>query len=79
MDKKIRVGIILGSSREGRVSPSIGDWTLSLAQKNIEADFELVDIIDYNLPFLGESKDQGPALKWNEKIKTLDGFIFITP
>jgi NAD(P)H-dependent FMN reductase len=79
MDKKIKVGIILGSSREGRVSPSIGDWTLSLAQKNMEADFEIIDVIDYNLPFLGESKDQGPATKWNDKIESLDGFIFITP
>jgi NAD(P)H-dependent FMN reductase len=79
MDTKIKIGIILGSSREGRVSPAIGDWTLNLAKVNMEADFELIDVIDYNLPFLGESKDLAPALKWNEKIKSLDGFIFITP
>lgn len=79
MENKLKIGIILGSSREGRVSPSIGEWTINIAKKNLEADFEIVDVIDFKLPFYGETKDQVATNKWNEKIKSLDGFIFITP
>jgi len=79
MDRNLKIGIILGSSREGRVSPSIGDWVIAIARKNLEADFEIVDVVDYNLPFYGENNIQDPVNKWNEKIKSLDGFIFITP
>jgi NAD(P)H-dependent FMN reductase len=79
MDRNLKIGIILGSSREGRVSPSIGDWVIEIARKNLEADFEIVDVVDYNLPFYGENNIQDPVNKWNEKIKSLDGFIFITP
>jgi NAD(P)H-dependent FMN reductase len=79
MDRNLKIGIILGSSREGRVSPSIGDWVIEIARKNLEAVFEIVDVVDYNLPFYGENNIQDPVNKWNEKIKSLDGFIFITP
>ena len=51
-----------------------------------DAEFELVDIKDYNLPLLDEpqiaakhqySKDHTKV--WSAKINEFDGFIFVTP
>ena len=67
-------GIILGSTRDGRVSPQVGEYIKSIADKRDEHNFEIVDITDYNLPFLGTGT---PNLAWNEKINSLDGYIFI--
>jgi NAD(P)H-dependent FMN reductase len=73
---KLNIGIILGSTREGRVSPQVGEWVKSIADKRGDANYEIVDIKEYDLPFVGTGSDE-PVVKWNEKLATLDGFVFI--
>ncbi|MDK8642272.1 NAD(P)H-dependent oxidoreductase [Niallia taxi] len=76
--EKLNIGIILGSTRQGRVSPQVGAWVKEIAEQRGDANYEIVDIADYSLPFLGttDGQEQGVA-KWNEKLDSLDGFVFI--
>ncbi len=74
---KLRIGIVLGSTREGRVSPQVGKWVLDFANQKGDAIYELVDIKDFNLPLLGESNDLSGVSKWQEKLAQLDAFVFI--
>ncbi len=75
----LNIGIILGSTRQGRLSPQVGEWVKSIADKRGDANYEIVDIADFNLPFLGTTDGTEPGIaQWNEKIGNLDGFIFIT-
>lgn len=76
MHEKLNIGIILGSTREGRVSPLVGEWVKTIADQRGDAHYEIVDIKDYQLPLLGEGDAPGIA-KWNEKLAELDGFVFI--
>ncbi|MBN8203031.1 NADPH-dependent FMN reductase [Bacillus sp. NTK034] len=76
MSEKLNIGIILGSTRQGRVSPQVGSWVKEIADKRGDANYEIIDIADFKLPFLGEADSQGIAA-WNEKLNSLDGFIFI--
>src|ERR1700748_2480821 len=73
---KLNIGIILGSTRQGRVSPQVGQWVKEIADKRGDANYEIVDIADFKLPFLGEADAPGIA-DWNEKLNSLDGFVFI--
>jgi len=73
---KLNIGIILGSTREGRVSPQVGKWVKELADQRGDANYEIVDIADFKLPFLGEADAPGIGA-WNEKLAQLDGFVFI--
>ena len=73
---KLNIGIILGSTRQGRVSPQVGQWVKEFADKRGDANYEIVDIADFKLPFLGEEDAPGIAA-WNEKLNSLDGFVFI--
>ncbi|WP_342433306.1 NAD(P)H-dependent oxidoreductase [Neobacillus sp. FSL H8-0543] len=75
-NEKLKIGIILGSTRQGRVSPQVGEWVKGIADKRGDADYEIVDIANYNLPFLGTT-DGSEAGPWNEKLASLDGFVFI--
>lgn len=78
MAEKLNIGIILGSTREGRVSPQVGNWVKELANKRGDANYEIVDIADFNLPFLGTTDGTEPGIAaWNQKLANLDGFIFI--
>ncbi|CAM5194298.1 NAD(P)H-dependent FMN reductase OS=Ureibacillus acetophenoni OX=614649 GN=SAMN05877842_10640 PE=4 SV=1 [Ureibacillus acetophenoni] len=51
----VKIGIILGSTREGRVSPQVGAWVKEIADKRGDAEYEIIDIADFKLPFLGEA------------------------
>ncbi|ESU31100.1 reductase [Bacillus sp. 17376] len=76
--EKINIGIILGSTRQGRVSPQVGEWVKGIADQRGNADYEIVDIADFELPFLGTTDGTEPGIAaWNEKLASLDGFVFI--
>ncbi|WP_251550817.1 NADPH-dependent FMN reductase [Neobacillus muris] len=75
---KLKIGIILGSTRQGRLSPQVGGWVKGIADSRNDAEYEIVDIADYNLPLLGTTDGTEPGIaKWNEKLASLDGFVFI--
>ncbi|WP_420805695.1 NADPH-dependent FMN reductase [Exiguobacterium oxidotolerans] len=75
----LNIGIILGSTREGRLSPQVGNWVKELADKRGDANYTIIDIADYKLPLLGEKDgDASGAAAWSEAIAAQDGFVFIT-
>lgn len=75
---KSNIGIILGSTREGRLSPQVGAWVKEIADKRDDANYTVIDIADYKLPLLGEAgKDASGAAAWSEIIGQQDGFVFI--
>ncbi|GGE27138.1 FMN reductase [Pullulanibacillus camelliae] len=77
-NEKLNIGIILGSTRQGRLSPQVGEWLKDIADQREDANYELVDITDYQLPFLGTTDGTEPGIAaWNEKLASLDGFVFI--
>ena len=50
----LRIAIIIGSTRPGRKAEAVAKWVYEIAQKRSDAEFELVDIKDFNLPLLDE-------------------------
>jgi NAD(P)H-dependent FMN reductase len=77
--KQLNIGIIIGSTREGRIGDQVGQWVFEQAQRLSQHHFTLLDIKDFHLPFLG-SVGSEPAIKaWDEAVSKCDGFIFITP
>ncbi|MFS0690649.1 NADPH-dependent FMN reductase [Sporosarcina sp. 179-K 8C2 HS] len=74
----LNIGIILGSTREGRVSPQVGAWVKELADQRGDATYTVIDIADYKLPLLGEpGSDASGAAAWSEIVGKQDGFVFI--
>ena len=74
----LKIGIVLGSTREGRVSPQVGTWVKELADKRGDAEYEIIDIAEFKLPLLGEpGGDASGAAAWSAKINGCDGFVFI--
>ena len=85
-DQRLKIAIILGSTRPGRNGEAVSRWIYDIAKKRSDAEFELVDILDYNLPLLDEpippsmgqySKDH--TKRWAAKINSFDAFVFVTP
>ncbi|WP_142062338.1 NADPH-dependent FMN reductase [Pseudarthrobacter sp. B4EP4b] len=79
-----KIAIVTGASRPGSVNKSVTEWVLSRVSDRTDAEFELVDIADFNLPFLDEAfpasyrnyqNDHTKA--WSARISEFDGFIFV--
>ncbi|MGH6923054.1 MAG: NADPH-dependent FMN reductase [Propylenella sp.] len=82
---KPRIGIIVGSVRQGRFADHPAKWINELAGKRSEIEVELLDLRDWPMPFFDEATSPawGPsknevALRWQKKIASLDGFIIVT-
>jgi NAD(P)H-dependent FMN reductase len=82
----LKVGIILGSTRPNRIGEAVAKWVYEHATTRKDAEFELVDIKDFDLPLLDEPipPSQGKYSKehtkrWAKKIASFDAFVFVTP
>jgi NAD(P)H-dependent FMN reductase len=82
----LKVAVIIGSTRPGRNGEAVARWVHNLAAKRTDAEFELVDLKDFDLPHLDEAM---PAMtghysrphtrKWAAKIASFDAYVFVTP
>ena len=85
---KLKIKVIVGSTRANRFSEKPATWIFDLAQKRTDLDVELLDLSDYPLPFFEEAMPPGLAkdqyenpivVKWRDKIREADGFIICSP
>jgi len=82
----LRVAIIIGSTRPNRNGEAVAKWVYEIAQRRTDAEIELVDIRDFNLPLLDEPvpPSLGQYTKehtkvWAAKIDSFDAYVFVTP
>lgn len=82
----LKVAIILGSTRPGRLGEAVARWVLEHAGKRTDASFELVDVAAYELPLLDEPippsqhrYSQPHTRRWAETIAAFDAFVFVSP
>jgi NAD(P)H-dependent FMN reductase len=81
-----RIGIIIGSTREGRFGEKPAHWIHAIAEQRTDLDFELIDLRDHPLPFFNEPMSPAwapvkneAAQRWADKLAALDGLIVVTP
>jgi len=82
----LRIGIIIGSTRPGRKGEVVARWALGIAKQRNDAEFELVDIKDYELPLLDEPMPPSMGQythehtrRWSATIASFDAYVFVTP
>ena len=82
----LRIAIVTGSTRPGRLNEAVSRWVYGLAKERQDAAFELVDIADYNLPLLDEPVPAAlgqyrhrHSERWAEQIESFDAYVFVTP
>lgn len=81
-----KVAIIIGSTREGRVTDRLATWVAEEVKKH--ADHEIIDLKDYPLPFFDEAisprynPERAPSeavQKWLSKVSEFDAYVLLTP
>lgn len=81
----VNIGIIAGSTRPGRFGIQPARWLHDLARERGDANFELVDLEEVDLPLLDEATppamhqyEHAHTKRWAELVSLLDGFAFVT-
>ena len=85
MSSSLRIGIIIGSTRPGRVGDQVAKWVQEHAARLGTAEYEVVDLAEVNLPLLDEAVpasagryEHDHTRAWAERIDGFDGFVFVT-
>jgi NAD(P)H-dependent FMN reductase len=78
--------IIIGSTRPGRVGPSVAAWIADRARDHGGFDVQVTDLAELNLPLLDEPNHPrlGQYTKqhtrdWSALVAASDAFVFVTP
>lgn len=88
MADDLKLKVILGSTREGRIGRKVADWVVEGAEKQGDFEVELLDLADFDLPFLYEpthpamqqGKYNSPEVQnWADKVADGDAFVIVTP
>jgi NAD(P)H-dependent FMN reductase len=81
-----KLHIIIGSTRPGRVGPSVARWFEQYAKEHGKFDPVLVDLADFKLPVYDEPKH--PIMRqyahehtkaWSASVAAADAYVFVTP
>lgn len=82
---KPKIGVVISTTREGRFGDKPAKWIAGLAARRGDLDVEIIDLVDYPMPFFEEATSpayappaNAVARKWAAKVDSLDGFIFVT-
>jgi NAD(P)H-dependent FMN reductase len=82
---KPRIGIIIGTIREGRFGEKPAAWIHEIASARADLEAEIVDLRDYPLPLFDAPASparippaNAVAQRWGQKLAELDGYIFVT-
>jgi NAD(P)H-dependent FMN reductase len=82
-----RIGIVIGSTRPGRVADDVAAWVLERARQRQDATFEVIDLAQLGLPLLDEPAPAALSSayahdhtrRWSAVVAGFDGFVFVTP
>jgi NAD(P)H-dependent FMN reductase len=84
----VKIKVIVGSTRQGRFSEKPAQWIFEETKKLDGVEAELLDLRDYQIPFLDDQTPPSMAKgqytnkiikKWAKKINDGDAFIIVTP
>ncbi|TWS19275.1 NAD(P)H-dependent oxidoreductase [Tsukamurella asaccharolytica] len=84
----MKIGIILGSIRDGRKAEQVGQWVAAAAAERAGVEASVIDLKDFEVPLLTSATVPGAANRqydnaavtaWGQAIDAQDGFVFVTP
>lgn len=75
----MRIAVIVGSTREGRVGDSVAGWFVGVAKQRGDVDVELLDLADFDFPVRYPEVVTAEMNRFTAAIGRADGFVVVTP
>ncbi|MET9928525.1 MULTISPECIES: NAD(P)H-dependent oxidoreductase [unclassified Streptomyces] len=81
-NSRLRLAIIIGSTRRGRFGPTVARWFTGQARRRRELDVDLIDLAEARLPdTLGDECEElpRPVAALAPRLAAADAFVVVTP
>ena len=81
-DDRLRLVVIIGSTREGRFGPTVAEWFVGEAKQHADMDVDVLDLADSALPdrLTGFGQPAPPQVTAvAPRLAAADAFVVITP
>jgi NAD(P)H-dependent FMN reductase len=82
----LKLHVIIGSTRPGRVGLPIGNWFHSVARGHAKFETRLVDLLEVGLPLLDEPRhprfqqyEHAHTKAWSATVAEADAYVLVTP
>ncbi|WDG30194.1 NAD(P)H-dependent oxidoreductase [Streptomyces sp. CA-278952] len=75
----LRVAVIIGSTREGRIGDAVGRWFMERAQDRSELDLAVLDLAAYDFPVHYPGRATEQMTEFTEEIARAEAFVVVTP
>lgn len=86
MTQALRILVLVGSVREGRLALPVANWVLDSGSARADLALERVDLADWALPFFPHPKPPATGdypgdsqRAWAAKVASADGFLLVAP
>ena len=75
----MRIAVIIGSTREGRVGDSVAAWFVGVAKRRGDVDIEVVDLVSFDFPARYPEVVTDEMNRFTAAVGRADGFVVVTP
>jgi NAD(P)H-dependent FMN reductase len=78
-DEPLRIAVIIGSTREGRVGDGVGRWFVAQARRREDVEVSLVDLVDFELPARYPERATPAMAEFAALVARAEAFVVVTP
>ena len=75
----LRIAVIIGSTREGRVGDGVGRWAAEVAAQRPDVEASVLDLADYDFPPSYPDRPTPEVRRFTGQVADADGFVVVTP
>jgi NAD(P)H-dependent FMN reductase len=76
---RLRVAVIIGSTREGRVGDRIAGWFVARAGRRDDVELRVLDLVDFDLPGRYADECTPQVARFTAEVDRAEAFVVVTP
>lgn len=77
--RPLRIAVIIGSTREGRVGAAVGEWAAARVRQHDDVRAHVLDLADFAFPASYPEHATEQMATFTSEIARADGFVVVTP
>jgi NAD(P)H-dependent FMN reductase len=77
--ERLRIAVIVGSTREGRVGDAIARWFVDRVKQRDDIDLDVLDLAEYEFPPHYPEEATPQMTQFTSAVDRADGYVVVTP
>ncbi|WP_049566973.1 NADPH-dependent FMN reductase [Streptomyces sp. SBT349] len=78
-ETRLRVAVIIGSTRQGRAGGAVGEWFVAHARRRGDVDVDVLDLLDFDFPARLPHEPTSAMRRFSASVDRAEAFVVVTP